>query len=361
VFNDGSDTTLLTAYVLNHDGSTYSVTVDATAIGGSDTQTLYDNGSNGDETPNDHIYSFETTVPDTIDAGPASLDVAATNAGGTGTNQVELLVVAPEEVILDNADAQYAGTWPLVTGSGCAYQGDFQWNGAGTGADTATWIPDLAITGMYQVYARWVAHPNRATDAFYTIHYNEDSEIVDVDFTVFGCRWNLLGTYPFAAGTSGSIVLTDDANGYITADGIKLTLADANSIILDNSDATYAGTWPLVTGNTCAYQEDFQWHQAASGSDTATWTPYVPLAGDYNVYVRWVDHSNRASDAPYTINYNGGSETLYVDQRVDGCDWYQLGTGTYPFAVGTSGSIVLSEAASGVLIADAIKLEVVVP
>jgi hypothetical protein len=79
------------------------------------------------------------------------------------------------------------------------------------------------------------------------------------------------------------------------------------------------------------------------------------------VYVRWVDHSNRASDAPYTINYNGGSETLYVDQRVDGCDWYQLGTGTYPFAVGTSGSIVLSEAASGVLIADAIKLEVVVP
>jgi hypothetical protein len=33
-----------------------------------------------------------------------------------------------------------------------------------------------------------------------------------------------LGTYPFALGTSGSIVLSDDANGILTADGIKLEL-----------------------------------------------------------------------------------------------------------------------------------------
>jgi hypothetical protein len=207
------------------------------------------------------------------------------------------------------------------------------------------------------VYARWHALPNRATDAPYTINYDGGSETVDVDQTVFGCQWNLLGTYPFAVGTAGSIVLSDDADGYLIADGIKLMLVDPSSIILDNSSATYAGTWPLVTGNVCAYQEDFQWNEAGTGTDTATWTPYVPVADNYKVYVRWVDHSNRATDAPYTINYDGGSETIYVDQRVDGCDWYLLGT--YPFAVGTSGSIVLSDDANGYLIADAIMLEVV--
>jgi hypothetical protein len=45
-----------------------------------------------------------------------------------------------------------------------------------------------------------------------------------------GGQWNILGTYPFAAGTSGYVVMTDDAtdalipggNTYIVADGIRL-------------------------------------------------------------------------------------------------------------------------------------------
>jgi hypothetical protein len=350
VYNDGVDTTLLTAYVLDHDNSTSSVTVDTTAIGGSPGTAM----SDGDD---DHVWSYSTTVPDTVDAGPTSLNVAATNAAGTGTNEVDVLVVDPKEVVLDNADAEFAGTWPLVTGSACAYQGDFQWNEAGSGADTATWTPDVAITGLYEVYARWVANASRATDAPYTINYNGGSETVDVDCRVFGCQWNLLGTYPFAAGTAGSIVLSDDANGYVIADGIKLTLVDPSSIIVDNSAATYAGTWPLITGNACAYGEDFQWNEAGTGADTATWTPYVPVADDYKVYVRWVDNANRATDAPYTINYSEGSETIDVDCTTNGCDWKLLGT--YFFAAGTAGSIVLSDDANGYLTADAVKLEVV--
>jgi hypothetical protein len=207
------------------------------------------------------------------------------------------------------------------------------------------------------VYARWVANANRATDAPYTINYDGGSETVDVDCTVFGCQWNLLGTYPFAAGTGGSIVLTDDANGYVNADGIKLTLVDPSSVIVDNSSATYVGTWPLVTGSACAYQEDFQWNEAGTGSDTATWRPYVPVTDDYKVYARWVDHANRATDAPYTINYDGGSETIDKNQQTAGCTWNLLGT--YPFAAGTDGSVVLTDDANGYLNADAVKLEVV--
>jgi hypothetical protein len=46
-------------------------------------------------------------------------------------------------------------------------------------------------------------------------------EIVEVNQEVNGGQWNLLGTYPFAAGTSGSVVLSDEADEYVIADAIK--------------------------------------------------------------------------------------------------------------------------------------------
>ena len=44
---------------------------------------------------------------------------------------------------------------------------------------------------------------------------------VDVNQKTNGSQWNLLGTFPFAAGTSGSVVLSDDADGYVIADAIR--------------------------------------------------------------------------------------------------------------------------------------------
>lgn len=44
----------------------------------------------------------------------------------------------------------------------------------------------------------------------------------DVDQKIDGSQWNLLGTYPFAAGTSGYVVLSDDADKYVIADAIRL-------------------------------------------------------------------------------------------------------------------------------------------
>ena len=41
------------------------------------------------------------------------------------------------------------------------------------------------------------------------------------DQTVFSGDWELLGEWPFAAGTGGSVVLSDDADGQLIADGIK--------------------------------------------------------------------------------------------------------------------------------------------
>jgi hypothetical protein len=83
--------------------------------------------------------------------------------------------------------------------------------------------------------------------------------------------------------------------------------------------------------------------------------------GDYNVYAWWITGSSRATNAPYTINYDGGSETVRVNQKATNGQWNLLGT--YPFRFGTSGDVVLSDGpdADGVVIADAIMVELVHP
>ena len=68
-------TTLLTVTVTPGTGSTgIAVTADLSGIGGSATQAFYDDGSNGDVTPGDNVFSFSTTcdeqhVEDVLAAG----------------------------------------------------------------------------------------------------------------------------------------------------------------------------------------------------------------------------------------------------------------------------------------------------
>jgi hypothetical protein len=59
---------------------------------------------------------------------------------------------------------------------------------------------------------------------------------------------------------------------------------------------------------------------------------------------------------------DAGHASFYVNQQLNRGTWVQLGTGPFTFAPGTSGSVVLSNDATGgapshaSLVADAIKL-----
>lgn len=351
---------LLAAYVTDPDNNVMSVVIDLSSIGESESQTMYDDGSHGDVTAGDGTYSFLINVPKGWVASTKNLPVTATDADTqTGIANLAFEVYQPGTIV-DNPDAAYVGDWPESTLRLGWYGDNYQFHVAGDGTNTATWSLSVPTAGYYNVYAWWATYSNHATNAPYTIHYEGGSSAIRVSQRNNGEKWNLLGDYFFDAGTY-TVVLSDDADGDVIADAIKLELRSEPGIawpIADNWDATFVGSWPAetweVAGETYGTDCQFPAGGAGIGENTATWTLAVPSAGNYNVYAWWPESSGYAADAPYTINYEGGAESVEVCQQIRGGQWNYLGN--YPFNAGNY-TVVLSDDASGTVIADAIKFE----
>jgi len=207
-----------------------------------------------------------------------------------------------------------------------------------------------------------------STNATYTIHHDNVSEVVTKDQRLNGGVWVSLGTYSLGHdGADDYVELSQSPGGIVVADAIKYKLVEAWDIIMDNTDATYVGEWTTYSNPVCYgfYGPDYEYSLKGTGSDTATWTPYIPESGDYKVYAMGVSHCYQpytGYDAPFTVYYDGGSQTIRVDQRTSTYKgkWNLLGT--FPFVMGISGYIVLSDdiGCCGVA-ADAIQWEKVRP
>lgn len=127
--------------------------------------------------------------------------------------------------------------------------------------------------------------------------------------------------------------------------------------IVDNEDATgftTTGTWLTSNATAGYYGINYRHNDNASGGHTATFTPTLPSAGDYQVYARWTAHSNRASNATYQVTHKNGTSSFVANQRIDGNLWNSLGT--FSFDSGTTGYVTLSDTGTdGYVIADAIR------
>ena len=129
---------------------------------------------------------------------------------------------------------------------------------------------------------------------------------------------------------------------------------EAEGVVVDNGYAEFStpvGTWQSSS-------EDGSYACDSLSTDItgakATWQPNLPAAGTYQVYAWWPDDPAAATDAPYTINYDGGSVTVRKDQRTNGGQWVLLDA--RPFAAGTGGTVTLVREADGTRTwADAVK------
>jgi uncharacterized lipoprotein YddW (UPF0748 family) len=447
----------------------------------------------------------------------------------------------PADVIVDNPQGTFAGTWYTGTSSTDKYGSDYRYANPGSGSGTATFAATLPQAGTWTVSEWHCAGSNRATNARHTITSAAGSAVVQVNETANGGKWNALGSYQFNAATPYSVVIDDSFSGSVviadairwsyviqppaapsgltaTAAGssqINLTWTDnaanernmivarsttsggpytdiatlgvnvtaysdvglspgttyyyvvrasnsagasansnqasattlplppaapsgltatavsssqinlawtdkssnetnfvvaratasagpftdvatlaanttsysdtglapattyyyvvratnaggasANSnqasattaapdIIVDNPAATFSGTWTLATSATDKYGADYKYATAGSGA-TATYQANVPVAGTYRVSVWYPAGTNRSNNAPFTVNFSGGSLTYPVNQQLNGGQWNVLGS--HYFAAGGGQVVVGTTGANpSVVMADAVR------
>ncbi|MEK7949352.1 FAD-dependent oxidoreductase [Luteolibacter soli] len=151
----------------------------------------------------------------------------------------------------------------------------------------------------------------------------------------------------------------------LLADGQKLTNAGgdgASGIVVDNADATgvtLTGTWTAASATTGFNGTDYLHDgNVRDGSCSARFTPNLPAAGSYEVFLRWTAHTNRATNVPVEIRLPGGVvQNRTVNQQANGGVWYSLGS--FTFAAGsstTNGSVTVRDSGvNGYVIADAVR------
>jgi len=117
----------------------------------------------------------------------------------------------------------------------------------------------------------------------------------------------------------------EDSPGTVIVD--DLDVSDPNEgIIIDNLDPGFSKTGPW--GDSTSDQDwgaDYFWTPEIAAY-TATWEFTGLEAGDYDVYVRWVQTSTRSDSVTYEIQHDSGSFSVVVNQKENGGIWNLLGS-----------------------------------
>ncbi len=166
------------------------------------------------------------------------------------------------------------------------------------------------------------------------------------------------------AAVANSIVNLDGVNiGFYTINpGVRQSVlpinVNTNAIIVDNKDSGYyeTGSWH-ESGVSNEYKDSSRYTTGIN--NMAIWKPYIPETKQYKVYAWWDYYPTRDSNALYTVHYDGGTDSIRVNQRdtASSNQWTLLGT--YNFAKGTSGYVSVTRDGSSTgtsTSADAIKL-----
>jgi RHS repeat-associated protein len=281
--------------------------------------------------------------------------------------------------VSDNESSEYTppvgGILGTMTNAGHLGSHDVMDNHLGSPTYIAKWNVDLPA-GVYRVSVTWVSSYFRPTSVKYSVrdttpngagtleeHVYVNQQNAPDDFTYDGSSWNVLGTYTI---TSGGIQvdLTSDPNEVISVDAIHIELIEAIEgpvFVNDASTGGYSDTSGFSTLDGWGYGGSFRQAPKKTSSfplHTATWTFDVPV-GQYEVAATWLIHTNRATNAPYTISVTGGG-TFTVNQQVepasyelDGSDWHSFGV-----VSNTTGriTVTLTNNANGYVQADAVRI-----
>ncbi|MDB6029348.1 MAG: hypothetical protein JWM68_5571 [Verrucomicrobiales bacterium] len=136
------------------------------------------------------------------------------------------------DITVDNPAATVVGTWSTGSSATDKFGADYRFKSGGTGAAYLQYTPNIATPGDYNVYSWYAAGGNRTVAAPYTISYNGGSAGATVNQQATGGSWVLLGTFNFASGTGGNVIVSDnfaDSANVVIADAIKFSFVSPGS------------------------------------------------------------------------------------------------------------------------------------
>lgn len=247
-----------------------------------------------------------------------------------------------------------SGTWTDVNSVSGAYGNSHDTHAAGTGTASVEFRPDVPMNGVYEVAAWFKSASGQASNASYVIDHADGQSAVTVDEASGGGRWVRLGEFAFTGGGDGTVTLSDNADGTVVADAVRLSYRGA---VTDNGSSgfgTVSGTWNAGTTVTGYQGANYLTHAAGTGSSSVRWQTDVPTTGTYDVSVWYTDNANRADNAPYTVTDTNGSTLVRVNQQENGGRWISLGK--YAFTAGSKAVVQLSDDADGYVVADAVRI-----
>jgi len=128
-------------------------------------------------------------------------------------------------IILDDTDTtgvQIIGSWTSSAATAGYYGSDYRHDGnTNKGLDSVIFTPSLPQAGSYQVFARWTANANRATNVPIDIICPGHTNTVFVNQTQHGGQWVWLMTTNFNAGSSASVrIRNTGTTDYVVADAV---------------------------------------------------------------------------------------------------------------------------------------------
>jgi len=230
------------------------VTADLSSIGGSSSQQLFDDGSNGDATPNNNVFTYDATVSISTTSGPKSLPFSISDAElRSGSGSISLTVQTPppppDHVVISqiyggggNSGATYTNDyvelynptgisfnlagWSLQYGSatgttwtnnqplgGIIAPGEYYLVGLGSGGAVGSPLPAPNISGSINMSATAgkIVLVNNSTPLSGACPIGSDPDIVD--FVGYGTTANCFEGGGRAPAASNTTALFRKSNG----------------------------------------------------------------------------------------------------------------------------------------------------
>jgi len=282
---------------------------------------------------------------------------------------------------IDDSGSGFTATagWTTVS---TGYQGTSYVIDVGDGTQVATWEFGELPSGLYRLWATWATGSATSTSAEYQVYDGSDSRGTHLvnqtqtpsDLTADGASWMELGDADAFNGTLRVVLRNSGETGTLAADAVRIQrISDMNSIVTFTAWCTSdgfstQGTWTPVSGgyggSTCYTAS------GGHGSNVASWTFNVS-PGYYRVWTSWYPSgAGLATNAPFTVlNEDTPLATVHVDQSVSpqgftegGIVWQPLGGPYQITSLSDHGLVIqLTDDANGKVIADAVRIERLIP